>query len=172
MLKESLASFTQASVENELKKFMLYASRPLSEFKTFEALEMLEALQNVSDDRKHEREGYYRLVYQTARSKGHERVFDTVTKAEKNFRRKNRTTPAVVSWVPLRRKLGAFVGVLVLAVFIVRILGISEPIVLRGSQTKKQILRIPHLPNRFVVSVVGNFPVVTMALSLYRLIFK
>ena len=112
MLEESLASFPQASVENELKKFMLYASRPLSEFKKFEALEMLEALQNVSHNRKHEREGYYCLVYQTARSKvellneyfrslllrllgdkDHERVFDTVTKVEKNFRPKNRTTP-------------------------------------------------------------------------------
>lgn len=87
-----------------------YASRPLSEFKTFEALEMLEALQNVSHDSKHDREAYYRSVYQTARSKvelpneyfrslllrllgdkDDERVFDTVTKVEKNIRRKNRT---------------------------------------------------------------------------------
>lgn len=86
---------------------MMYAARPLSEFKNYEALEMLEALQNMSHDRKHEREAYYRLVYQTARSKvelptehfrglllrlvgdkDHEKVFDAVAKVEKQFRQK------------------------------------------------------------------------------------
>ena len=141
--------------------------------KRFEALEILEALQNVSHDRKHEREAYYRLVYQTARSKlellneyfrslllrllgdkDHQRVFDTVTKVEKNFRWKNRATPSHLMGPFAVKKLGAFLEVPVLSVFIVRILRMSEPIVLRGSQLKKQMPRIPLLPNRFVVRVL------------------
>jgi hypothetical protein len=87
---------------------MTYASRPLSEFRNYAALDMLEVLQNMSHDRKHEKQAYYRLVYQTARTKvelphdhfrslllrllgdkNHEKVFDTVAKVEKHYRQKN-----------------------------------------------------------------------------------
>lgn len=90
---------------------MMYASRPLSEFKNYEALEMLEALQNMSHDRKHDKEAYYKLVYQTARSKvelpsehfrslllrlvgdkDHEKVFDAVAKVEKQLQQKRPRT--------------------------------------------------------------------------------
>ena len=68
-LKDSLASLTQSSVESHLTKFFSYASRPLSEFNNFEALDMVEDLQHCAQDRKFEKEPYYRLVYQTAREK-------------------------------------------------------------------------------------------------------
>ena len=48
---------------------MTYASRPLSEFNNYEALEMIEAIQRCARDNKAEKEAYYRLVYQTARDK-------------------------------------------------------------------------------------------------------
>lgn len=107
VLKSSVATLTRSSVENELKKFMAYASRPLSEFRCYEALEMIEAIHNVAHDSNHGKADYYRLVYETARSKvdlpgehfrslllrligdkDHEKVFDTVTKFEKNMRQK------------------------------------------------------------------------------------
>ncbi|KXJ06331.1 uncharacterized protein LOC110232875 [Exaiptasia diaphana] len=109
-LKESVNTITHLSVENQLRKFMAYATRPLTEFKNFDALELIEALQNVAHDGKHEKEAYYRLVYQTARGKvdlsnemfrslllrlvgdkDHERVFDAVAKVEKSARQKERT---------------------------------------------------------------------------------
>lgn len=104
-----LVSFTKASVENHLTKFMAYASRPLSEFKNYEALEMVEALEHCSHDNKSEKDAYYRLVYQTAREKvhlptahfrtlllrllgdkTHEKVYEIVTKVEKSYRQMNR----------------------------------------------------------------------------------
>lgn len=48
---------------------MSYASRPLADFNKYEALEMLEALQHTAQDTKHERQKFYRLVYQTVRGK-------------------------------------------------------------------------------------------------------
>lgn len=99
-------ALTNASVENLLKKMLDYASRPLSEFNKFEALAMVDTLQNTAHDNKHERENYYRLAYQTIRAKvdiptdqfrslllrllgdkDHEKVFDIVTKVEKIYQR-------------------------------------------------------------------------------------
>ena len=59
-------TMTKLSVESSLKKSMDYASRPLSDFNKHEALEMLELLQHTT---KHERQNFYRLAYQTVRSK-------------------------------------------------------------------------------------------------------
>ena len=67
---------------------------------------MLESLQHTAQDR-HERQNFYRLVYQTVRgkmdvphdqlkslilrlAKDHEKVFDVVAKVEKHYRRNNR----------------------------------------------------------------------------------
>lgn len=71
---------------------------------------MVEAIWNVAHDKNHGKEGYYRLVYETARSKvnltneyfkdlllrligtrEHEKVFDTVAKIKKNMQRRARS---------------------------------------------------------------------------------
>ena len=46
-----------------------YAVRPLSEFNKYEAVDILETLQNTSRDNHDEKHEFYRLVYQTARGK-------------------------------------------------------------------------------------------------------
>ena len=80
-------------------KIMAYASRPLPDFNKYEALEMLESLQLTAQDTKHDRQNFYRLVYQTVRGKlhvprdqfrslvlrflgdkDHEKIFDCVAK--------------------------------------------------------------------------------------------
>lgn len=95
-------------MEGEIKKFLAYAARPLTEFKNYEALEMVEVIWNVAHDNHHAKEGYYRLVYETSRTKvnlsseyfkdlllrlvgdkEHEKVFDTVAKIEKTMQRRN-----------------------------------------------------------------------------------
>ena len=48
---------------------MIYASRPLSEFNSYEALGMIKTVQRCAHDNKAEKEAYYRLVYQAARDK-------------------------------------------------------------------------------------------------------
>ena len=48
-------------------KIMAYASRLLQDFNKYEALEMLESLQVTAQDTKHDRQNFYRLVYQTVR---------------------------------------------------------------------------------------------------------
>ena len=65
----TLGSLTNASVESPLNRFMIYASRPLSEFNIYKALGMIEAIQRRAHDNKAEKDAYYRLVYQTARDK-------------------------------------------------------------------------------------------------------
>ena len=81
---------------------MSYASRPLADFNKYEALEMLESFQHTAQDTKHERQNFYRLVYQTVRGKmdvthdqlkililcllgdkDHEKVFDIVSQSRK-----------------------------------------------------------------------------------------
>ena len=83
-----------------------YASSSLSEFNKFEALAMVDTLQNTAHDNKQEKEKYYRLAYQTIRAKvdipadqfrslllrlfgdkEHEKIFDIVTKVEKSYQR-------------------------------------------------------------------------------------
>ena len=46
-----------------------YAARPLSEFNKYEAIDILETLQNTSRDNQDEKREFYRLMYQTARAK-------------------------------------------------------------------------------------------------------
>lgn len=116
-LQCSLDALTKASVESVLHRLMNYIARPLTEFNKYEALEMTEKLQNSAHDRKHPKERYYRVVYQTIREKmevppaqfralllrllgdkEQERVSEIVSKVEKNFTRKRtqgaRSTPA------------------------------------------------------------------------------
>jgi hypothetical protein len=85
------------------------ASRPIAEFSRFEALDLLEAIKNSAKDTNHEKANYYRLTYETLRSKintsdeqfrelllpllgdkDHERILDIVAKVEKNYRRRQR----------------------------------------------------------------------------------
>ena len=108
-LNQTMETMTKLPVESYLKKIMDCASRPLSDFNKYEALEMLESLQHSAQDTKHERQNFYRLVYQTVRGKldvpsdqfrslvllflgdkDHEKIFDCVTKVEKHYRSRSR----------------------------------------------------------------------------------
>ena len=94
-----------ASVEGLLTKIKNLASRPIVEFNKYEVLDLLEALKNTARDVCHEKEGYFRLVYETLRGKldqpyqmfrsfllpllgdkDHEKILGIVAKAEKNNR--------------------------------------------------------------------------------------
>ena len=85
-----------------IRKMLDYAARPLSEFNKFEAIDILETLQNTSRDKQDEKREFYRLVYQTARGKvdlpkehfralilrllgdkDHTKVYEAVAKVEK-----------------------------------------------------------------------------------------
>ena len=107
-----METVTKSSVESSLKKIMDYASRPLSDFNKCEALEMLGSLQHIAQATKHERQNFYRLVYQKVRGKSdvpsdqfrslvlrllgdkdHEKIFDCVTKAEKHYRPRSSDGP-------------------------------------------------------------------------------
>lgn len=66
-LNQTMEIMTKSSVESSLKKIMDYASRPLPDFNKYGALEMLESLQHTAQDTQHERQNFYRLVYQTVR---------------------------------------------------------------------------------------------------------
>lgn len=99
---------------------MNYIARPLTEFNKYEALEMTEELQNAAHDRKHQKERYYRIAYQTIREKmgvpplqfralllrllgdkDQEKVSDIVSKVDKQFTRQrsqdNRSVPTYSS---------------------------------------------------------------------------
>ena len=105
-LKQVVSSLTKPSVDAQLDRLAAYLSRPLSDFNTFEALEMLDTLQTVAHDVKNKKAGYYRVAYQTARSKTDfpreqfrhlvmrlvgnkdlEKTLDIVGKVEKTFNR-------------------------------------------------------------------------------------
>ena len=104
-LKESMESVTKASVEAVVRRILAYTARPLTEFNKYEALEMLETLQNTASDKHHEKSNYYRLAHQTARSnidvsklqfhslvarligdKDQEKVLDIESKVAKTYR--------------------------------------------------------------------------------------
>jgi len=57
---------TRLSVATVIRKMLDYAARLLSEFNKFEAIDILETLQNTSRDNQDEKREFYRLVYQTA----------------------------------------------------------------------------------------------------------
>ena len=96
---------TRLSVDNLLKRIMNLASRLIAEFNRFEAMELVEGLKNEAHDTHYEKEGYYRLVYETLRgklelpnvqfrnfifpllgNKDHKKVLDVMSKVEKNNR--------------------------------------------------------------------------------------
>ena len=106
-------ALTKSSVAAVLKRIMSLASRPLTEFNKHEALELVDSLKNSAHDAKHEKEHYYRLVYETLRSKldrsdqqfrdlllpllgdkDYEKVLDVVTKVEKRNVRANQNAPS------------------------------------------------------------------------------
>lgn len=107
-LGESLESVTKGSVEAVVRRILAYTARPLTEFNKYEALEMLETLQNTASDKHHEKSYYYRLAYQTARSnidvprlqfhslvarligdKDHEKVLHIESKVAKSYRQQS-----------------------------------------------------------------------------------
>ena len=68
-LRRTVRALTQTTVNGTIKKILDYGARPLSEFNKFEALDMLEALQNTARDHGDTKAGFFRLAYQLARSK-------------------------------------------------------------------------------------------------------
>ena len=85
-----------------IRRMLNYAARPLSEFNKYEAIDILETLQNTSRENQDEKREFYRLVYQTAREKvnlpkehfralvlrllgkkDHTKVYEAVVKVEK-----------------------------------------------------------------------------------------
>ena len=87
-----------------IKKMLDYAARPLSEFNKYEAIDILETLQNTSRDNQDKKPEFYSLVYQTARGKvdppkehfralvlrllgdtDHTKVYEAVAKVEKTM---------------------------------------------------------------------------------------
>ena len=106
-------SLTKSSVAALLVRIMNLASRPLTEFNKYEALELLNSLKNAAHDAKHEKEQYYRLAYETMRGKldrsdqqfreflmlllgdkDHEKVLDVVSKVEKRHARASQRSTA------------------------------------------------------------------------------
>ena len=105
-MKADMDSLSCASVDSLLTKIKDLASLPIVEFNKYEVLDLLEALKNTARDVRHEKEGYFRLVYETLRGKldqpnqmfrsfllpllgdkDHEKVFRIVAIVEKNNRR-------------------------------------------------------------------------------------
>jgi hypothetical protein len=73
-------------------KVMNLASRPLGDFSRFDTMGMLEAIKNSAHDNQHEHTNYYRLTYETLRSKlsvssddkDQAKVLEIIAKVEKN----------------------------------------------------------------------------------------
>ena len=101
-LQKSLDELTKLSVATVIRRMLDYAARLLSEFNKYEAIDILETLQNTSRDNQDEKREFYRLVYQTARGKvdipkehfralvlrllgdkDHTKVYEAVAKVEK-----------------------------------------------------------------------------------------
>ena len=59
-------------MDNLLEKIRHLASRPVSEFKRFEVLDLTGALKKAAQDTKHEKAGYFRLAFETLRGKADE----------------------------------------------------------------------------------------------------
>ena len=70
-VKRKVESLTTSSLENLLGRIRNLPSRPIAEFSRFEAMELLEAIKNATHDSKNEKANYYRLTYETLRSKLH-----------------------------------------------------------------------------------------------------
>ena len=68
-MKADVDTLSCASVDSLLTKIKSLASRPIMEFNKYEVLDLLEAMKNTAHDVRHEKEGYFRLVYETLRGK-------------------------------------------------------------------------------------------------------
>lgn len=96
---------------------MDYSARPVPEFNKYEAIDLLETLQNTARDNQDEKKEYYRLVYQTARgkidlpkehfrslvmrllgSKDHTTVYEAVAKVEKAAGGRNAPWGPAAAW--------------------------------------------------------------------------
>ncbi|KXJ28524.1 uncharacterized protein LOC110239161 [Exaiptasia diaphana] len=106
ILEKSVAELTRLTLKGVIKRIMDYVTRPVSEFNKYEAVDLLlESLQNTARGNQDGKKEYYRLVYQTARSKidlpkdhfrslvmrllgskDHTTVFEAVAKVEKAAR--------------------------------------------------------------------------------------
>lgn len=98
-----MESLTTSCLESLLLKVRNLCPRPITEFSRFEAMDLLEAIENAAQDSKHEKANDYRLTYETLRLKLHgssdaqfrdfllpllgdkdqERIFDIVAKSRK-----------------------------------------------------------------------------------------
>ena len=81
-------TLSSASVDGLLTKIKNLASRPIVEFNKYEAVDLPGTLKNTARDVRHEKEGYFRLAYETLRGKldqpnHHEKILGIVAKVEK-----------------------------------------------------------------------------------------
>ena len=105
-MTRKIESLAASSVDSLLTKIRNLASRPIPEFNKFEALNLLEALKNAAQDVKHKKTRYFRLTFETLRTKmnqsneqfrnfllpllgdkDHEKILEIVAKVEKTNRR-------------------------------------------------------------------------------------
>ena len=145
-----------ASVEGLLTKIKNLASCPIVEFNKYEVLDLLEALKNTARDVRHEKEGYFRLVYETLRGKldqpnqmfrsfllpllgdkDHEKILGIVTKVEK----KQQTS------TPFNANVSCQETKCPIVVTIVESLGISVPTVSKegGNHADVRLRLLPKL---------------------------
>ena len=58
-----------SSLDNLLTKIRSLAARPSTEFSRFDALDLIQAIKNVAQDSQHAKANYYRIAYETLRSR-------------------------------------------------------------------------------------------------------
>ena len=122
-LQNSISTLTKPSLSAIKKKIIDYASRPLSEFNTHEALDMFELLENTARDLRDENASYYCVAFQTARTKtdypkehfrslvlrllgdkDHQAVFDIIGRLEKTMSKRRSAVSVSRSTPPCRRE--------------------------------------------------------------------
>lgn len=70
-LQKRVESLTTLSLESLLGKVRILSACPIAEFSRFEAMELIEAIEDAAQDSKHDRANYQRLACETLCSKLH-----------------------------------------------------------------------------------------------------
>ena len=68
-MKVDMDTLSCASVDSLFTKIKNLPSRPIVEFNKYDVLDSLEALKDTARDVRGEKEGYFRLAYETLRGK-------------------------------------------------------------------------------------------------------
>lgn len=70
-LQKRVESLTTLSLESLLGKVRILSACPIAEFSRFEAMKLIEAIEDAAQDSKHDRANYQRLACETLCSKLH-----------------------------------------------------------------------------------------------------